>query len=191
MQSALARALCQAGVAQARAPKLAATFPGHYLDPRRWVVAEGASEALAFSSRAGWRNAIISNHTPELRELVESLGLGAHLSLVSTSARHGYEKPHPRAFEIALSQLGDPANAWMVGDNPVADVAGASRVGIPCVWIQTSPLSVEASNHLDRQYAHSGWGDWRDHCGLRAAGPRQAAELIVQRGDALPDELMV
>lgn len=181
VQGALAHALRVAGVDEARASTLAAAFPGRYLDPSRWVVAAGAADALSLASADGWRNAILSNHTPELPDLVDALGLGTHVASVTTSARHGYEKPHPRAFEIALTQLGDPDVAWMVGDNPVADAAGASWVGLPSVWIQPTPLSTEAMDHLDRQYAHNGWDDWRDHCRLTAAGPRQAVELILGR----------
>jgi Ni,Fe-hydrogenase I small subunit len=62
-------------------------------------------------------------------------------------------------------------------------MAGASRVGIPGVWIQPSPLSNEAIEHLDASYAHSGWSDWRDHCHHTAKGPLEAAEFILQLGD--------
>lgn len=181
VQAVLVRALGQAGVAESRARELAAVFPDPYLTPGQWVVAQGAIEALASSSRSGWSNVIVRHRTPELPDLVESLGLGAHVTAVATSARHGYEKPHPRAFEIALSLAGDPDIVWMVGDNPIADVAGATRVGIPSIWIQTNPVSHEALAHLDHQYGHSGWSNWREDCKLTATGPRQAVELILSQ----------
>jgi FMN phosphatase YigB (HAD superfamily) len=53
----------------------------------------------------------------------------------SCSAETGYEKPHERAFASVLEQL-RPAQAWMVGDNVVADVLGAGAVGIPAVLVR-------------------------------------------------------
>ena len=48
-----------------------------------------------------------------------------------TAADVGWLKPHPRIFEAALECLGvQPAEAVFVGDNPVADVAGAQNVGM-------------------------------------------------------------
>ncbi|MCJ7543459.1 MAG: HAD family hydrolase [Phycisphaerae bacterium] len=45
-----------------------------------------------------------------------------------------YRKPHPAIFRIALERAHLPAEeAMFVGDSPVADVAGASRVGMVSV----------------------------------------------------------
>jgi len=30
-----------------------------------------------------------------------------------------------------------PTSVWMIGDNPVADVAGAEAVGIPAILVRT------------------------------------------------------
>lgn len=53
-----------------------------------------------------------------------------------SSAAIGYEKPHPRSFRIALEAAQNPANVWMVGDNPIADIAGAEAVGIPAILVR-------------------------------------------------------
>lgn len=51
-----------------------------------------------------------------------------------TAADVGYLKPHPVAFETALSKLGlQPDEAIFVGDNPEADIAGAQNVGMKAV----------------------------------------------------------
>ncbi len=183
VKQTLARALDGVGIDEGRARALAERLPGHYLDPSRWVVVDDARGALALSAGAGWQNVILSNHTPELATLVDDLGLRTHVSHILTSARHGFEKPHPQAFEIALAASGHPAEVWMVGDNPIADIAGAARAGIPGVWIQPKPLSPEAEAHLDVQYAHSGWSDWRKHCRHTASEPYEAVELILVESD--------
>jgi putative hydrolase of the HAD superfamily len=100
-------------------------------------VFEDTRPALQATADAGWRNVILSNHVPELPELVRTLGLEDLVESVFTSAVIGYDKPHPEAFRHALRASGDPARCWMVGDNPVADVGGAEALGIPAVLIRT------------------------------------------------------
>ena len=52
-----------------------------------------------------------------------------------TSANIGYEKPHREIFQLALDIAGDPAAAWMVGDNVIADVMGAEAAGIKRILV--------------------------------------------------------
>ena len=79
---------------------------------------------------------IVSNHVPELPALVEDLGLAGWFDAVVTSARVGFEKPHPRLFAAARAVSPDP-RIWMIGDNPIADVAGARSVGIDAILVRT------------------------------------------------------
>jgi putative hydrolase of the HAD superfamily len=57
---------------------------------------------------------------------------------IVTSAATGYEKPHPAMYAHARELAGDADVLWMVGDNPVADVEGARRAGIPAVLVRDS-----------------------------------------------------
>jgi putative hydrolase of the HAD superfamily len=51
-----------------------------------------------------------------------------------SAADAGYIKPHPVIFETALNRLGiRPVEALFVGDNLVADVMGAQRVGMRAI----------------------------------------------------------
>lgn len=51
-----------------------------------------------------------------------------------TAADAGYLKPHPEIFDFALKKLGISADeAVYVGDNPVADIAGAQGAGLMAV----------------------------------------------------------
>jgi len=48
-----------------------------------------------------------------------------------------HSKPHPSVFLEAASRLGvEPNHCVMVGDDPLCDVWGASRVGMPSVWVR-------------------------------------------------------
>ncbi len=57
-----------------------------------------------------------------------------------SAADVGYLKPHPAIFQAALDLLGAKADeAVFVGDNPIADVAGAQSVGMKAVLRVTQP----------------------------------------------------
>jgi FMN phosphatase YigB (HAD superfamily) len=60
----------------------------------------------------------------------------AELQIIFASAVTGWEKPNPRFFRHALQAVGNPSRVWMVGDNPIADVAGAEAVGIPALLVR-------------------------------------------------------
>jgi putative hydrolase of the HAD superfamily len=132
----LGRAYEAAGYAPARALELADTARRLYVDPGvGWALFDDTLPALGRLSQAGWTHAILSNHVPELPQIVAGLGLGDVVAAVSCSAETGYEKPHARAFASVLERL-QPAKVWMVGDNVVADVLGAEAVGIPAVLVR-------------------------------------------------------
>ena len=58
-----------------------------------------------------------------------------------SAADAGVLKPHPGIFQMALDRLGvTPDEAVFVGDNPIADIAGAQAIGMQAVFRITSPL---------------------------------------------------
>jgi putative hydrolase of the HAD superfamily len=132
----LARAYEAAGYVPERAQELAVAAHALYIDPNvGWTLFDDTLPALERLSQAGWTHAILSNHVPELRQIVGGLGLDGLVADVSCSAETGYEKPHRQAFASVLERL-RPEEAWMVGDNVVADVLGAEAVGIPDVLVR-------------------------------------------------------
>ena len=51
-----------------------------------------------------------------------------------SAADAGYLKPHPRIFEYALNVMGTtPEETIFIGDNPIADVAGAQSAGMRAI----------------------------------------------------------
>jgi len=97
-------------------------------------------EVLAQLSAAGVRLGLISNiwiSGPIIREHLDMLGLLRPFESVVLSSEVGLVKPHRVLFDVALSQLGvSPDEAWYVGDNPHADVAGAKAVGMGAVLVE-------------------------------------------------------
>jgi putative hydrolase of the HAD superfamily len=137
VEALLARAYAGVGYPPERALELAEHAHRNYVDcSRGWRLFDDVVPALDELRGRGWRHVILSNHVPELGELVAGLGLGAYFDVVLTSAEIGYEKPHPQAFAHALERCGGPGRVWMVGDNPVADQRGAEAVGIPAILVR-------------------------------------------------------
>jgi HAD superfamily hydrolase (TIGR01549 family) len=58
-----------------------------------------------------------------------------------SAADIGHLKPHPQVFRYALQQMGTPADKTVyVGDNPVADIAGAQGMGLRAVLRVNKPV---------------------------------------------------
>jgi HAD superfamily hydrolase (TIGR01509 family) len=82
--------------------------------------------------------AVCSNfsHTRTAHRVLEAAGLRAALDAIVISEQVGIRKPRPEIFEAVLHELGLTASeAIHVGDNLVADVDGAARVGMRTVWL--------------------------------------------------------
>jgi FMN phosphatase YigB (HAD superfamily) len=65
-------------------------------------------------------------------------GLATLISDVVISEAVGSAKPGPLIFRTALeaaSRHGGRGPAWMVGDHPVADIAGAKGCGLLTGWV--------------------------------------------------------
>jgi putative hydrolase of the HAD superfamily len=136
LKSLLRSAMEEAGVDRPLAERATSLFRSQYVRIDRWSAFPEALPALDRLRRAGWRHAILSNHCPELPDLVAGLGFSDRFDLVLTSAAIGFEKPHPEAFARAIVELGHPERVWMVGDSPQADIAGAAAQGIPGVLVR-------------------------------------------------------
>jgi putative hydrolase of the HAD superfamily len=136
LRPVLQAALEQAGVGKAVAERASTRFRSEYVRLDRWSVFPDTNAALDRLRALGWRQAILSNHCPELPDLVAGLGIGTYFEVVLTSAAIGFEKPHPEAYARALRELGGPQPVWMVGDSPEVDIAGARRCGIPGVLVR-------------------------------------------------------
>lgn len=146
MEHAMAKAYESAGVEKETAAYLAHLAHLRYVDPSGFILYEDTVSTLEFLSRIGWRHIILSNHVPELPDIVAALGIGGYFSRIISSAETGYEKPNPQAFKIALASCGSPDIVWMIGDNPHADIMGANSFGIPAVLVH-APNNCGAKYH--------------------------------------------
>jgi putative hydrolase of the HAD superfamily len=107
----------------------------HFCDPSHFELYSDTVPALEAIRSAGLRTVILSNHVPELESIVTGLGLERLVNDIFSSARTGYEKPHPEAFRFALGSTA-AERALMIGDNPVADEEGAKAAGMRAVLVR-------------------------------------------------------
>ncbi|MBI2081104.1 MAG: HAD family hydrolase [candidate division NC10 bacterium] len=101
---------------------------------------DGAAEALAWVAARGLRLGLICNtgRTPgrTLRPALARRHMLRYLHACTFSDEVGLRKPDPRLFHATLGALEVAADAAVhVGDDPVADVAGAKRVGMRAVYL--------------------------------------------------------
>ena len=134
----LVRAYLEAGAGDEQAQELAGLVRGAYLDPKKWHLFDDTVACLERLGSDGWTHYILSNHVPELPQIVESLGIAHYFAEISTSAATGYEKPNPAAFLGLAGLLPADSVIWMVGDNFEADVRGAEAVGIPAILARST-----------------------------------------------------
>jgi putative hydrolase of the HAD superfamily len=153
VEALLASAYAQVGVAPARARELARLAHERYVDGRSgWMLFDDSRPVLTQLGERGWRHVVLSNHVPELEEIVACLRLDDLLDAVVTSAVAGFEKPHPEAFAAGRRAAGGATTLWMVGDNAEADVAGAEAAGIPAILVRSerpSPSRRRAAGLFD------------------------------------------
>jgi putative hydrolase of the HAD superfamily len=130
------RAFEAGGVDPATSRALAGKVRGAYVAPRHWRLYDDATPAMRDLSSRGWTHLLLMNHVPELPEILRALGLEDRFLRIFSSAESGYEKPHPLAYESVLATVAGAEAAWMVGDNPEADVRGAEAVGLPAILVR-------------------------------------------------------
>ncbi len=108
--------------------------------PDELTLLPDAMSALEELRALGLTLGVISNMGLELNGLLERLGIGGYLPVRSTTGSAGVSKPHPRIFQLALTQAGaQPAEAVHIGDSIGADVEGARSAGITPVFVQRTP----------------------------------------------------
>jgi putative hydrolase of the HAD superfamily len=103
-----------------------------------WVLEEDTLLTLQKLEMDGYRMGLISNagDDQDVQQLARRFGISQYFDFIVTSAACSYRKPHPRIFEIALSNWYFlPSEAVMVGDNLDADIRGAQRAGLYAIWL--------------------------------------------------------
>jgi len=104
-----------------------------YLESKRllaneWTMFEDARRFLEEKKKKGYDIVMVTNSTPDLKEIRESLNLDNYITGYVASYEVGVIKPHPRIFRVAVDRYGYPE--YHVGDIYEVDFIGAKRAGI-------------------------------------------------------------
>jgi len=95
--------------------------------------------ALLEKLRGRYRLGFLSNYPDgsAVRESIARSGIAAYFDSIVVSGDLGYCKPHPIVFAKLLEGLGLPAREVVyVGDNWLADVQGARRIGMKAIHMR-------------------------------------------------------
>jgi len=125
------------GFSEFKAKKYAEETHNELVKPDGFKLYGDTIDALDYFKLNGWRNIIISNHVPELPNIVSSLGLEKYIELTISSGNVGFEKPNPKIFEITKEMAGFPKYMWMIGDSVLADVKGPEKAGMKAVLVRS------------------------------------------------------
>ncbi len=87
------------------------------------------AQALETSRSKGYKNVLLSNNYPELREVMDELALAELFDDIIISAVVGYDKPRAEIFDM-VKKLYPKGEFLMVGDNPLADIEGGKAAGM-------------------------------------------------------------
>lgn len=81
---------------------------------------------------------LLTNGSPSLQQIKLEITpeIAPYFDHIVISGAFGRGKPDVAIFEHALSKFGyAPEDVLMIGDNPLTDILGAERAGIPSVWL--------------------------------------------------------
>jgi 2-haloacid dehalogenase len=117
------------------------------LDGDAWAGAEYLREKLATAAaypevyplldalRPRYRLAVLSNSDDDFLEAALARN-ALHFDTVVTSERAGAIKPDPAIFHHLAARMDlPPSRILYVGDNPIPDILGPRRAGLPVAWL--------------------------------------------------------
>lgn len=103
----------------------------------RVVLAPSSRDALVGARASGWTCVVVTNgRTVQQETKIRRTGLDRLVDGWVVSESVGHKKPEPEIFRAAARAVGSGLpGAWVVGDSPTADVAGAHALGLRSVWV--------------------------------------------------------
>lgn len=126
------------GLSEIQAEEYSKLVKTEYTRKGSFKLYDDALEILNYFDKKNYEQIILSNHVPELTEIIDELKINKFIKHTINSANIGYEKPNSMAFEIALEHTQNKKeNIWMIGDSYIADINGAENLGINAVQVRS------------------------------------------------------
>lgn len=122
-------------------PGLYDALYARHMTPAAWRPYPDAAEVLQGLRGNGVAVGVVSNIGWDPRPVFRAHGLDDLVDAYALSFEHGIQKPDPRLFRAACTQLGhDPSDVVMVGDDRHAD-GGAAALGCDVRFVEHLPVS--------------------------------------------------
>jgi len=99
-------------------------------------------ETLEYLKNAGYRMYLLTNGFVEVQKVkIKDSKLEPFFERMITSEEAGYQKPHEKIFEFALTIVkAEKADCLMIGDDLESDIEGARNFGIDTVFFNPAGL---------------------------------------------------
>jgi len=121
-----------------------------WAEHRHFSLYDDVPGALRRLHRDGIRLGLISNSHRCLASFESHFALDGLIAVTVSSSEHGFMKPHPRIFQVALDRMQVRAEeAVMVGDSVAHDVAGARLVGMRAILLARGGAPAPAGAEVD------------------------------------------
>jgi len=134
-------------------------------------------DLLSELKQNGFKLGLLSNVTGPhdiFQKDLDARGLSKYFDSVIWSSEVGYRKPSSKVFEIILAELSvKPKDALMVGDSEIADIGGASNIGMDAVLV-----SLEGNLKTKAKYQAASSRMFNDVIAIISIGTR----LVSSRG---------
>lgn len=106
------------------------------------------ADALLAQLNGRFRLALITNGLSDVqRPRLAASGLATYFETVTISDEVGAAKPDGRIFDVAFTQMGQPAKSdvLIIGDSLTSDMAGGANYGIDTCWYNPNGKTAEST----------------------------------------------
>lgn len=118
----------------------------------KYEVHDDVLKGIGALREEGWRVGIVTNGPGTQQIKIRATGLDEAVDGYVVSGIEGFDKPNPEVFRRAAKACGATLeDAWMVGDNTIADIGGAKLAGLRSIWITLGrdwPEPAYAPDHI-------------------------------------------
>lgn len=109
----------------------------YYAQAAAWDVNQPILACVQSLLQQGWQVGLLSNWDFRLPTILQQLGINHYFSPCIFSAKAGWEKPHPKIYELAIQKAKVKAtHILMIGDSLVNDVQTPKAMGMHALHLK-------------------------------------------------------
>ena len=138
LEKSVQRILINNKIETKEATRLSKLVREKYIDINKWHLYEETHSVLKELCNFGHECYILSNHVPELENIVSGLDIKQFIRKIYNSAKIGYEKPNSGIYRHMVKDLNvQPSSIIMIGDNYISDITGARSNCINAIQVRS------------------------------------------------------